>query len=161
MSGSKNEGLIRLPWVINDPDRMYAYSIMLSQLHPQKALDVGMFLKRIGAISRSFWNFDLPADTALYGLDLTMTEVAVYQSIFEQIATPADYMERYAQEQFDLAVLFLAKELMDTEAYHQLWNWLPAHTRFVFTDDGETAKRFCRAVSPVSIRDREYYILKY
>ena len=67
MNEKLENGLVRPHWVLTDPDEMNAFALLVSQLHPVKMLDVGMFLKRIGAISRSFRNFEIPSDTELFG----------------------------------------------------------------------------------------------
>ena len=38
--------------MITDKDVMYIYSEVINQMEPRKILDVGMFYKAIGAVSR-------------------------------------------------------------------------------------------------------------
>ncbi len=159
MNEKLENGLVRPHWVLTDPDEMNAFALLVSQLHPVKMLDVGMFLKRIGAISRSFRNFEIPSDTELFGLDLTGAEVEIYHVLFRQIVTAQDYQEMYRGEQFDLVVLFEAEKLMDEAAYLGLWEWVLLHTKRIFTTDGKTAALFSGAIAPVTVNGREYYIL--
>lgn len=48
--------------MITDKDVMYIYSEVINQMEPQKILDVGMFYKAIGAVSRRILEMEVPED---------------------------------------------------------------------------------------------------
>ena len=55
--------------MITDKDVMYIYSEVINQMEPQKILDVGMFYKAIGAVSRRILEMEVPEDCYITGVE--------------------------------------------------------------------------------------------
>ena len=55
--------------MITDKDVMYIYSEVINQMEPQKILDVGMYYKAIGAVSRIILEMEVPEDCHITGVE--------------------------------------------------------------------------------------------
>ena len=55
--------------ILKNENSIYMFYEAIEQLEPEKILDVGMFLKRTGAVSRKVMSRDIPEDRQLTGID--------------------------------------------------------------------------------------------
>ena len=56
--------------ILKNENDIYMYFETIEQLAPQRVLDIGMFLKRIGSVSRKVMDREVPAEVCLDGIDL-------------------------------------------------------------------------------------------
>lgn len=72
--------------VITDADEIFTYFEVIRQLSPARILDVGMMLKRMGAVSRQAMHCTVPASARLDGVDFyPEVELPIYQTIYNHI----------------------------------------------------------------------------
>lgn len=68
--------------MITDKDVMYIYSEVINQMEPQKILDVGMFYKAIGAVSRRILEMEVPEIVILRELRRTVYQGLMYMRLY-------------------------------------------------------------------------------
>ena len=56
--------------MINNENIMYMYCNVLGQTEPEKILDIGLFYRQIGGVSRTILNSDVPKKCFITGIDL-------------------------------------------------------------------------------------------
>ena len=56
--------------MINNENTMYMYCNVLGQTEPEKILDIGLFYRQIGGVSRTILNSDVPKKCFITGIDL-------------------------------------------------------------------------------------------
>ena len=83
-------------YCITDKTDIFVYFEIIRQTGAKSVLDVGCFLKRIGALSRSVGDISLPEDIRLDSTDLVDAPKlpvydTVYDGIFEKIPTDKKY----------------------------------------------------------------------
>lgn len=78
--------------IVNQND-VYLYFEIIRQLKPESVLDAGMFLKRIGAVSRQAMNAEISAGVELCGIDV-MPEcgAGVYGVIYDKVWNVKDFL---------------------------------------------------------------------
>lgn len=72
--------------VVTDADEIYTYFEVIRQLSPSCILDVGMMLKRMGAVSRQVMHCAIPQSAQLDGVDLySEVTLPIYETIYNHI----------------------------------------------------------------------------
>lgn len=72
--------------VVTDQDEIYTYFEVIRQLSPACILDVGMMLKRMGAVSRQAMHCVIPQNVRLDGVDFyPEVELPIYHGIYDHI----------------------------------------------------------------------------
>lgn len=138
--------------ILKNENSIYMFYEAIEQLEPEKILDVGMFLKRTGAVSRKVMSRDIPEDRQLTGIDFfPELTFPVWNMIYDQIETAESYYKKQDTEKYDLAVVFGAEDFQkkvsmdkiitktaDVSKYVLLDQWLPVwgeQERFVRATD--------------------------
>ena len=104
--------------IITDKDLSYFYFEMIKSSGAQTVLDVGMFLKKMGTVSRQALGSGIGMNVKLYGID-TIPEIrlAVYDKIYDEIITEKDFIDygivddSGKEKQFDVASLLSLDEI--------------------------------------------------
>lgn len=77
--------------MITDKDVMYIYSEVINHMEPRKILDVGMFYKAIGAVSRRILEMEVPEDCYITGVETdSISWLNVYETIYDEIVLADD-----------------------------------------------------------------------
>ena len=96
--------------MITSSDILYIYCEIMEQLEPKKVLDIGMFYKAIGCVSRRILNKEVPECCFIEGVCIDKAEtLGVYETIYDKIIDEKDFDE-LNENDFDLAVM-LSDEL--------------------------------------------------
>lgn len=96
-------------YIINQND-MYLYFEIINQIEPDSIIDIGMFLKRIGAISRQVNGFFVPDNVVLDGIDIMPhLSVKVYEKIYDNIASIADLIGKTLKDDLKICKEVIAK----------------------------------------------------
>ena len=153
------EAFRNLPWVITDREMITLYCGVIAQTGAGKVLDIGMFMKRIGAVSRSFQEFALPEDAQLYGVDLVGGRQPVYRTIYRQITDAENYRRDFEAEHFELGCILEISGLVDRRAYRDIWKWTAERVRYILTEDEEMVRGLKDVrIADFQIGQRTYYI---
>lgn len=150
---------------ITDADEIYYYFEMINNITPQSILDVGMFLKRIGAISRQAMSCEIPGSVRLYGIDFfPEKEMAVYQNVYDEIVTKRQFFEKeklpWETLGFDVAVMLETEECLEEEENQALWSYVLRNAKSIISDTAAAKKqverRQIKGYYPVSVGTKSY-----
>ena len=104
-----------------DTNDIYLYFQMVRQIEPVSILDIGMLLKRCGAISRQVVDQGIPGETRLDGIDFKPElELPIYSTIYNHITSldsflkmdPAATVPSELPDQYDLALLLCPEPIL-------------------------------------------------
>ncbi len=109
---------------ITDSNTMFCYFEMIEKLGAKSILDAGMFLKRIGAVSRQMAGVEINAEAVLCGIDFyPEIHLPIFAEVYNEIRTEKDFihcldndLECFAcmkNNKFDLAVMLEAGQVLD------------------------------------------------
>ena len=104
--------------IITDKDLSYFYFEMIKSSGAQTVLDVGMFLKKMGTVSRQALGSGIGMNVKLYGIDtIPGIRLAVYDKIYDEIITEKKFIDygivddNGKEKQFDVASLLSLDEI--------------------------------------------------
>ena len=148
---------------ITDENDIYTYLHVINDIKPKSVIDIGMFLKRIGAISRQARNVSIDETIKLDALDVLKTPpVAVYETVYDAI-----YDENILQEmpKYDLAMVLCLEQHMSAKTYEAIWKWTARNVKYALTDDTKIwTKGFfsqIKDVRTVSVDEQCYSLLVF
>lgn len=113
---------------------LYIYFEVIRQLQANPVLDLGMTLKRAGAVSRQIADSSIDSNTTLIGVDFAPAQsFPVYEMLYDRILT----IEKLLSDPEDFPHFSLAVSLFlpEVSAYKEkLLPFLKAHCGYVLTD---------------------------
>lgn len=137
---------------IVEENEVYFYFEMLNNIGGKRILDAGMFLKRIGAVSRQAMDCEIPESVQLYGIDLfPETGMAVYRNIYDEILTGEQFFGQprmaWKHHHFDTAVLLETEACLSEEESGILWNYVLQNAESVMADTMAAQKQMrCKRI---------------
>ena len=149
---------------ITDKDLIYFYFEMIKKSGALNVLDVGMFLKRIGAVSRQAMGCEIDAKVQLCGIDLYPdVQLAVYDRIYDIIFPQKLFINEIVDKNksinFDIAVL-LGIENYEEEFIQKTWKYSLDNVAAIMTEqrvaDMQVIKGVITGYYPVSTGERTY-----
>ncbi len=124
--------------MITDTDVMYVYCEVINQLEAQKILDIGMFFKAVGAVSRSLLDMQIPQEYNITGVDIDkIPYLEIYDTIYNRITDVDELFNgAYKDEKYDLITFIGAeKEKMSDAARKNLLEKLIGNAKNILTYD--------------------------
>lgn len=83
---------------IKKENDIFAYFEIVNELEPESILDAGMFLKRIGSVSRQMMNQEISEEIQLEGIDFfPEISFAAWNNIYDRIYTWQDFLQEGKQ----------------------------------------------------------------
>lgn len=77
-------------------DVLYSYFMLINDIEPEKVLDIGMLLKRVGALSRDIEGLEVDEHVQLDGIDISSAfpddDVKIYSTIYDHIYTMDEFI---------------------------------------------------------------------
>lgn len=130
-------------YIITDSDDMFVFGEVIKNIEARKVLDIGMFLKRIGSISRTFIR---DYDTEQMQIDGIDFDKDIHWGIFETIYDNIYELKRLdelssniSEQYYDLAVMIKTtnylSELLSEKKMIELCDWLVDSSRFILVDE--------------------------
>ncbi len=125
--------------ILTSETDIYAYFEIIDRAEIDNILDVGMFLKRIGGVSRQVKEKEIPFDKKLIGVDF-FPEIAspIWNTIYDSVYKPQEIFLTENEQKYEMAVVMQLKEVADKvlkEAGRiQMWEWLSNHVSYILTD---------------------------
>lgn len=153
--------------IITDADMIFFYLSMLDYLKPKRVLDIGMFLKRAGFVSRQAMSMEISREIMLHGVDVFPEyPLGIYGIIYDAVLDRETFLkeiDRYAampENRFDVAVLLGMEGILSREEEEKLYPHLLRLSRGVMTEV-ETAKRLigskaANGYQPVSTGTKQF-----
>ena len=102
---------------INDSDDLFLYFTIIKQMQPQTVLDIGMFLKRIGALCRQVCNSEIPLQIELDALDYMQDDFPIYRKVYNNLYRNGEFPEK----KYDMIIALYLSELIDSKELERIW----------------------------------------
>ena len=121
--------------VISDENMNYIFFQVINRIEAESVLDVGMFLKRIGCVSRGMMNEKISESVQLVGIDF-WPEITfpVWKYVYNDIYTVEEYLNTGEEKKYDLAVLLGSQELSENIGYGELIKRVKRQVSYLLTD---------------------------
>lgn len=120
--------------MITDKDVMYIYSEVINQMEPKKILDVGMFYKAIGAVSRRILEMEVPEDCYITGVETdSISGLNVYEAIYDEIVSADNvdaFLAKCGNDEYKIAV-FLS-DMIPEESKEKLLKKVSMVSKYLF-----------------------------
>lgn len=146
--------------ILTDETDIYAFFEIIDRTETDSILDVGMFLKRIGAVSRQVKDKEIPVEKKMTGVDFfPEIDCLVWNTIYDSIYGSNEFFLPENNRTYELAMVLQLEHCVDKEESVQMWNWLSTHVSFFLTDwNMEEVKRLVKfkAETPITIDDKSY-----
>lgn len=102
--------------ILKNENDIYIYFETLEQLEPKAVLDIGMFLKRVGSVSRKTMDRGVPEDVGLDGVDFyPEADFPVWKTIYNSIIGKSLFLKKKDLLRYDLAIFLGAEEILKNE----------------------------------------------
>ena len=143
---------------------IFVFYEIINDIKPEKVLDVGMFLKSVGSVSRKIMDKKIDENIWMKGVDF-MPEVQfpVFQQIYDEIITIQSFLKQSDnKEKYDLGV-FLKNRKADIEGEKEkkILGKMSELCHFILINECEIdkwCKKKIESVITVKVEDDEYYI---
>lgn len=121
--------------ILTNGTDIYTYFEVIEQVEPNSILDVGMFLKRIGSVSRQVKDKEILPEKKLTGVDFFPEfRCPVWTTVYNEIYKPDNFFVPENKKEYDLAVLFQLEEYVKKDIVLDMWKWLLFHSKYLVTD---------------------------
>lgn len=121
--------------ILTSETDIYAFFEIIDRAEVNSILDVGMFLKRIGSVSRQVKDKEIPSDKKLIGVDFFPEAVCpVWNTIYDAIYRPDEIFMTENYQKYELATVIQLEECIGKTEVFPMWEWLSAHVSYIITD---------------------------
>lgn len=148
-------------YFITNKNDMFVFFQMIKQIEPESVLDVGMFLKRIGAISRNVLDSSIDENIRLDAVDIDDgVKLAVYDTVYTNAVTlqKLDLIKKT-----DLVMMMDAAGIMSVKELENVILWSEKNAKYIVTD-AKTYKEVCKytinfQARDITVDDDVYYLI--
>lgn len=103
--------------LITDERDIFTYFELIRRMNPTSILDIGMFLKRVGAIDRQVMDCEILPQVQLDGVDIfPEIDFPVYRRIYNHIFT----MDTMPKDKYDMAIMLNVNKYLYPDERQQL-----------------------------------------
>lgn len=154
--------MVNAKYYITNKNEMFVFFQMIEQIEPESVLDVGMFLKRIGAISRNVLDSSIDENIRLDAVDIDDgVKLAVYDTVYTNIVTlqKLDLIQKT-----DLVMMMDAAGIMSVKELENVILWSEKNAKYIVTD-AETYKEVSRftinfQARNITVDEDVYYLIE-
>ncbi len=149
--------------ILKNENDIYIFFEAIEQLEPGRVLDVGMFLKRIGCVSRKAMNREVPEETQLDGVDFfPETNFPVWDGIYDSVLDVDGFAAKGTPDLYGLAVVLGTEEFYRQKACPFMIQNISQCARYAlvsrYSEQWKQAAPFLRSIELQVEQDR-YYLL--
>ncbi len=120
--------------IVNQND-VYLYFEIIRQIKPERIIDVGMFLKRIGAVSRQAMGMEIGRNVELCGIDaMPECSAEVYSTIYDRIWSIKEF-DGNTEKKYTLAFMLRAGACLDDYDERCIVSRVAKETSYLVADD--------------------------
>lgn len=117
-------------YITNEND-IFTYFSVINDICPTSIIDVGMFLKRIGAVSRQARGVEISRDIRLDGIDIFPDiNPKVFNVIYDEMY---DLSLLENGNKYDLMIMLRTDSVFADREAEKIWNWAKQNVKYVFT----------------------------
>lgn len=121
--------------IIKNENDIYIYFETIEQLEPQSVLDAGMFLKRIGSVSRKVMDREISEKIRLDGIDFFPEKTfAVWDHVYDSVSDTRSFLENKRPKQYDLAVFLGIKAMRKKPGFAEISKIPAKRARYLLAD---------------------------
>ena len=144
------------------------YFQAIREMGAKKVLDVGMTLKRFGALDRNIANIRMTEGVRLSGVDLKPEwQVDVYSCIYDSIFTVDDFIAlpvtKKNMKGYQLAVMLRLRSLFGAEKHDEILKKVCRLSAAVIVSDNGTESEYYRNygnISPIEVGGSRYLLIR-
>lgn len=147
--------------VIKNLHSVQAYFGLIEEIEPEKVLDVGMLLKRIGSCTRMALQHEISDEIELTGVDLfPEIEFEIWNKVYDEIWNFNDFLKQQKNECYDLAVLLDIFPIISVDEQEKLWNRIRGRARYILVDTKQLIpSSFQGKINALTIGGVQYFLL--
>lgn len=151
--------------ILKNENDIYIYFETIEQLEPQNILDAGMFLKRIGSVSRKVMSRKIPADVRLDGVDFfPETSFPIWEKIYNSIMDVPVFLESRRRAEYDLTVFLGTEALYQKQDFEAVSEKAAKHTRYLLAD--RNLKQWNKIlpdekIKELNLEEKKYYLFDF
>lgn len=146
---------------ITDTNDIFVYFEVIGMLSPGSILDIGMFLKRIGAVSRGVMSGVIPNKAKLCGIDLEPNlSIPVMASIYDSVITYENYDTK--KDTYDLSIMLRILDFTHINLLPSLIKNCLQYSSKVLMDSDSFLKFkdfFAGTIQELTSEDNKYYLI--
>ncbi len=151
--------------ILRSENSIYLFYEVIEQIEPETILDVGMFLKRTGAVSRKIMSREVPECAELTGIDFfPEINFPVWHMIYDCIVDAGQYFKTEDDKTYDLTVLLGLRELKEKIPFEQIVERISESSRYILSDEWDplwsTTEGFLDVVD-IKMDADIFYLLKF
>lgn len=143
--------------VLVEIDDISVYYNVINMISPETILDIGMFLKRIGAVSRRNLNVGIENNVILDGVDYMLDlYIPVMTKIYDNVFLVPEFtslMLREKLRKYDLVVLLNPESGMAADLERSIWNNISQKAKYILTNLQPEEERNKRILLPSNTKD--------
>lgn len=151
--------------IIRNENDIYIYFETITQLEPQKILDVGMFLKRVGSVARKAMDGEVPEEIKLDGVDLfPEVDFPVWKQVYSEIFDKEEFLSSDKTRAYDLAVALGTEEMQKRNPFSELAEVIKDSACYLLTDARpDTWGREVRnaQINDLHVEQDTYYLINF
>lgn len=150
--------------ILTDENDIYIFFEVIKQLEPQKILDIGMFLKRTGSISRRAMNCEVPEEVRLDGIDFfSEMNFPVWKNVYNQIMSPEQFLEKNTVREYDLIILLGVKEIQNRSELPEMIKAVKHGSGYLLLDELSDvwAAQKDTGIIELNVEQNIYFLLKF
>lgn len=119
--------------IITNENDMYIFFELIRRLEAVSVLDVGMFLKRIGSVSRSLKNAALPEMLEIDGIDIySGINFPVWKTVYSHIINVENFLDEELVKSYDLMIVLGVEEIAEKINLDKLVDKVEKHVKYIF-----------------------------
>lgn len=150
--------------IINNWNDIYTYFQVIRAYKPGSILDIGMFLKRTGCISRRTMCFEALENVQLDGIDLFPEyQLKVYLSIYNHIYTVDKIDLLPENKKYDMIIMMNIADFISKEQEDTLFQYAIKHGRYILTDSNSMETQMQNEMHikyhDVTVEDSQYALI--
>lgn len=151
--------------ILKNENSIYIFFEVISQLEPASVLDMGMFLKRVGSVSRKIMDREVPKETVLDGVDF-FPEISfpIWSTVYDRIVRAEEYFRKEDGKKYDLAAVFGMEELQKRIPLADMMERAAKTSKYVLVDqwlpEWSAQKGFVNVVD-IKVENDIYFLIKF
>lgn len=149
-----------MSYAITCDSDVFLYFEVIERSEPDSIIDMGMFLERIGALSRSVKDKSISDDIILEAfVGKYQNILPIYRTVYNRI------YNTLPEKRYDISVLMRPYSLFDTSEIKLIAKWIQKHSKLVLVDSDsyEELKTYIgdSLVRILSSGDNNYYLITF
>lgn len=142
---------------------IFAFYEVINDIKPQKVLDVGMFLKSVGSVSRKIMNLEIDEKVWLMGIDFCpVIQFPVFREIYNEIYTTKEFIHKEETiKRIDLGIYLEARNRKLLGKEKQIIEKVLGKCSYFLSNDvnlQELCEKRPEDTITIHVENNEYYI---